>query len=58
MLLNRLVLQLLEHLSFETAGFRSHRSSMDPILNLTTHIEAVFQRRLKTAMVFVALTAA
>lgn len=42
----------------EQAGFRINRSCCDQVLALTTHIEAGFQRRLKTAVALVDLTAA
>jgi hypothetical protein len=40
------------------AGFRKHRSCTEQLLALTTHIEAGFQRQLKTGVVFVDLSAA
>jgi hypothetical protein len=40
------------------AGFRIHRSCTEQAMALTTHIEAVFQRQLKTGVVFVDLSAA
>lgn len=58
MLLNRLGPQILEHTPIEQAGFRPHRSCVDQVLSLTTHIEAGFQKRLKSTVVFVDLTAA
>jgi hypothetical protein len=39
------------------AGFRKHRSHTKQVMALTTHIEAGFQRELKTGAVFVDLTA-
>ncbi|KAI8434197.1 hypothetical protein MSG28_012309 [Choristoneura fumiferana] len=42
----------------EQAGFRGGRSCTDQVLALTTHIEAGFQRQLKSTAVFVDLTAA
>ena len=42
----------------EQAGFRTNRNCCDQVLALTTHIEAGFQRRLKTGAAFVDLTAA
>lgn len=42
----------------DQAGFRSGRSCTDQVLALTNFIESGFQRRLKTGVVFVDLTAA
>lgn len=42
----------------QQAGFRRNRSCCDQVLALTTFIEAGFQRRQKTAVAFVDLTAA
>lgn len=58
MLLNRLGPTIMEHIPIEQAGFRPHRSCADQVLSLTTHIEAGFQKELKTTVVFVDLTAA
>lgn len=58
MLLNRLSPLIMEHIPVEQAGFRPHRSCVDQVLSLTTHIEAGFQKQLKTTVVYVDLTAA
>ncbi|XP_030753839.1 uncharacterized protein LOC115880697, partial [Sitophilus oryzae] len=58
MLLNRIGPLILEHTPVEQAGFRPHRSCVDQVLSLTTHIEAGFQKQLKTTVVYVDLTAA
>lgn len=58
MLLNRLGPVILESVPAEQAGFRPQRSCADQVLSLTTHIEAGFERQLKTTAVFVDLTAA
>src|SRR5699024_9858506 len=42
----------------EQAGFRPQRSCCDQVLALTTHIEDGFQKRLKTGVVLLDLTAA
>lgn len=42
----------------EQAGFRAGRSCTDQVMRLTNHIENGFQRKLKTGVVFVDLTAA
>jgi hypothetical protein len=62
-LLEQLILQRIQPL-IETAtpvhqaGFRKHRSCTEQVMALTTHIEAGFQRQLKTGVVFVDLSAA
>jgi hypothetical protein len=40
------------------AGFRENRSCTEQVIALTPHIEAGFQRKLKTGVVFIDLTAA
>jgi hypothetical protein len=40
------------------AGYRKNRSCTEQVLALTSHIEAGFQRKLKTGMVFIDPTAA
>lgn len=47
-----------DHLPSEQGGFRQNRSCCDQLLALTTNIEAGFQRRLKTGMAFLDLSAA
>lgn len=42
----------------EQAGFRENRSCCDQVMALTTHIELGFEKRKKTAMVFIDLTSA
>lgn len=42
----------------DQAGYRSGRSCTDQVLALTNHIENGFERKLKTGMVFIDLTAA
>jgi Reverse transcriptase (RNA-dependent DNA polymerase) len=62
-LLERLILQRMELLidavvPDSQAGFRKHRSCTKQVLALTYHIEAGFERKLKTGTVFINLTAA
>jgi Reverse transcriptase (RNA-dependent DNA polymerase) len=62
-LLERLILQQIQTLieaatPVHQAGFRQHRSCTEQVMALTTHIEAGFQRKLKTGVVFVDLSAA
>jgi Reverse transcriptase (RNA-dependent DNA polymerase)/Endonuclease-reverse transcriptase len=62
-LLERIILQRIQPLIDEKiptsqAGFRKHRSCTEQVLALTSHIEAGFQRKLKTGAVFIDLTAA
>jgi Reverse transcriptase (RNA-dependent DNA polymerase) len=62
-LLERLILHRIQPLIDEVvpvsqAGFRKHRSCTKQVLDLTSHIEAGFQRKLKTGAVFIDLTAA
>ena len=47
-----------EILNIEQAGFRPGRSTQDQVLALTTYVENGFQRRDKTGVVFLDLTAA
>jgi hypothetical protein len=62
-LLERLILQCIQLLveaatPEHEAGFCKHRSCTEQVMALTTHIEAGFQRQLKTGLVFVDLSAA
>jgi Reverse transcriptase (RNA-dependent DNA polymerase) len=57
-LLERLILHRIQPLIDEVvpasqAGFRKHRSCAEQVLGLTSHIEAGFQRKLKTGAVFI-----
>ena len=47
-----------EILNIEQAGFRPGRSTQDHVLALTTYVENGYQRRDKTGVVFLDLTAA
>lgn len=58
LLYNRISLKILEGIPVEQAGFRPKRSCSDQVLSLTTHIEAGFQKQLKTSVAFIDLTAA
>jgi hypothetical protein len=58
----RLILQRIQPLIdavvlVSQAGFRKNRSCTEQVLVLTSHIEADFQRKLKTGVVFIDLTA-
>jgi hypothetical protein len=55
---NRISPIIEEHLPIEQAGFRPNRNCCDQVLALTSYIESGFQKRLKTGVVFVDLTAA
>ncbi|KAL4083147.1 hypothetical protein QTP88_028477 [Uroleucon formosanum] len=55
---NRISPIILNTIPVEQAGFRPGRSCSDQVLALTTYIEAGFHNRLKTAAVFIDLTAA
>lgn len=55
---NRISSTILECIPAEQAGFRPERSCTDQVLSLTTHIEAGYQKQLKTSVVFIDLTAA
>ena len=62
-LLERIILHRIspavdEILNIEQAGFRPGRSTQDQVLALTAYVENVFQRRDKTGVVFLDLTAA
>jgi hypothetical protein len=57
-LLERLILQHIQLLiedviPINQAGFRQHRSCIEQVMALTTHIQAGFQHQLKTGAVFV-----
>jgi exonuclease III len=58
LILNRIGPLVSEVIPMEQAGFTSSRSCSDQVLSLTTHIEAGFQKCLKTSVAFVDLTAA
>lgn len=55
---NRISPLILQSLPVEQAGFRPNRSCEDQVLALTTHIEAGFEKRLKSGAAFIDLTAA
>jgi hypothetical protein len=55
---NRISPIIEENLPIEQAGFRPNRNCCDQVLALTSYIESGFQKRLKTGVVFVDLTAA
>lgn len=55
---NRISPKLFEVIPVEQAGFRPGRNCTDQVLALTTHIEAGFQRKLKSSAAFVDLSAA
>ena len=62
-LLERIILHRIspavdEIINIEQAGFRPGRSTQDQVLALTTYIENGYQRRDKTGVVFLDLTAA
>lgn len=57
-LLNRIGTRILERVPIEQAGFRPKRSCTDQVMSLTTHIEAGFQKKLKTSAAFIDLSAA
>lgn len=58
LLYNRIVSEIERILPAEQAGLRKKRSCEEQVLALTNHIEAGFQRKLKTGVVFIDLTAA
>lgn len=58
LLYNRIADKINEVIPREQAGFRIGRSCTDQVLSLTNFIENGFQRKLKTGVVFVDLTAA
>lgn len=58
LLFNRLSPLIDEVVPHDQAGFRSGRSCTDQVLALTNYVESGFQRKLKTGVVFVDLTAA
>jgi hypothetical protein len=62
-ILERMILQRIQPLidaviSVSQAGFRKNHSCTEQVLALTSHIEAGFQHKLKTGVVFINLTAA
>jgi hypothetical protein len=62
-LFERLILQRIQPLieaatPGHQAGFHKHRSCIEQVMALTTHIEAFFYRQLKTGVVFVDLSVA
>jgi hypothetical protein len=62
-LLERLIIQRIQPIieaatRVHQVGFRKNRSCTEQVMPLTTHIEAGFQRQLKTGVVFVDLSAA
>lgn len=58
LLLNRIGPDILKKIPVEQAGFRPQRSTTDQVMSLTTYIEAGYQRKLKTSVAFIDLTAA
>lgn len=58
LILNRIGPTLFQGIPVEQAGFRPERSTTDQVLSLTTYIEAGYQRKLKTSVAFVDLSAA
>ena len=57
-ILHRISPAVYEILNIEQAGFRPGRSTQDQVLSLTTYVENGYQRRDKTGVVFLDLTAA
>lgn len=55
---NRVSERILEIIPLEQAGFRPGRNCTDQVLSLTNHIEAGFQKKLKTSVAFIDLSAA
>lgn len=58
LILNRIGPKIDLEIPQDQAGFRKNRSCTDQVLSLTNFIESGFQKQLKTAAVFVDLTAA
>lgn len=58
LVLNRIGPKLLQKIPIEQAGFRPQRSTTDQVLSITTYIEAGYQRKLKTSVAFIDLSAA
>lgn len=58
LILNRIQPTLDKHIPIEQAGFRNNRGCVEQVLALTTLIEAGFQRKLKTNVTFIDLSAA
>ncbi|XP_072390744.1 uncharacterized protein [Diabrotica undecimpunctata] len=58
LLYNRICNTIEDAVPIEQAGFRRGRSCCDQVLSLTTFIEAGFERREKSAITFIDLTAA
>lgn len=58
LLFNRLEPEIDIVIPAEQAGFRKYRSCAEQVLSVTNHIESGFQRKLKTGVVFIDLTAA
>lgn len=58
LLYNRLSPKILESIPIEQSGFRPNRSCTDQVLSLTTHIEAGYQKKQKTSVAFIDLSAA
>jgi hypothetical protein len=62
-ILERLILQRIQPLieaavPVSQAGFQKNRSCTEQVMALTSHIEAGFERKLKTGTIFIDLTAA
>jgi hypothetical protein len=62
-ILERLILQRIQPLidaavPVSQAGFRKNRNCTEQVMALTSHIEAGFERKLKTGAIFIDLTAA
>ncbi|KAI5720173.1 hypothetical protein M8J77_002972 [Diaphorina citri] len=58
LLFNRISDVIYGVIPIEQAGFRPGRSCADQVLSLTSHIEAGFQRKLKTSLALIDLSAA
>lgn len=58
LLYKRISPKILDKIPVEQGGFRPKRNTIDQVLALTTHIEAGFQRNLKTGLALIDLTAA
>lgn len=55
---NRITIKVHSHVPIEQAGFTPNRGCCDQVLALTTHIEAGFEDKIKTALVLVDLSSA
>lgn len=57
LLYNRIICEIEKLVPPEQAGFMKNRSCSEQVLTLTNHIESGFQRKMKTGVVFIDLTA-